>query len=702
MKIFKSVIFCICNLKNKVVGKFLIPVVIFLFAGFVVKAQNLNGSAAYYISPSGDDGNNGTISKPFRTIKAVEQFLNNQGIKTDVTIYFRAGTYFVSAGIHLKGYDSSHHIIFCAYGNETVNITGSAQLDNSKFQLVSDNVILKRLPPAARGHVYFIDLKAQGITNVGTMKKNGFGDPLLPSSLELFYNDQPLTLARWPNSGLLGIKTVVQKGDDRNVFPVFTYASDHRCQWESPDIWVAGQFSVGWAYNNVPVEKIDPDKQTVYLNSGTHYGIFPNNDQTDGNVSAANSIRGFYFYNILEELDMPGEWWLDTVSKYLYLWPTSSIQSAKIQVSLLEEPFFIFSNVNNIQFKNLNFSCSRSSALSIDHSRNIVISHCTFSNLGLQACSVIASTEVNISDCKFINLGAGGLILNGGDRKKLLSSNNIVKNCEFSNFSRLYQSFSPAININGVGNSVLHCYIHDAPDQAIMYRGNNHNFSYNHIQHVCYGFSDVGAVGTGRDPSSTGTIIDNNFFDDIRNPVNGMITAVYIDDGSGGITVNNNLFYECGSQTGFGGVHINGGSNNQLNNNIFVNCGKAFSNSPWPDQKWINLYFHDPLYLRQLTSDVDIRSAVYLNSYPWLKDFYDSSHIKPRINYIRNTICYHVPVLSTGSGYQVGDNYITQENPGFKNPESKDFQLVSRPQAIAGWSGWTPVDFSAIGIESGR
>ncbi|MGQ9514472.1 MAG: hypothetical protein ACUVTL_05420 [Thermoproteota archaeon] len=43
------------------------------------------------------------------------------------------------------------------------------------------------------------DLKAQGITNFGALRWHGFGCPIQPSWLELFFEDEPMQIARWPN-----------------------------------------------------------------------------------------------------------------------------------------------------------------------------------------------------------------------------------------------------------------------------------------------------------------------------------------------------------------------------------------------------------------------------------------------------------------------------------------------------------------------
>ena len=69
------------------------------------------------------------------------------------------------------------------------------------FRAVQDEAVRARLDPEARDHVLQADLKAQGIREFGSLTRRGFGLPVVPSGLEVFFRDRPMTLARWPNNG---------------------------------------------------------------------------------------------------------------------------------------------------------------------------------------------------------------------------------------------------------------------------------------------------------------------------------------------------------------------------------------------------------------------------------------------------------------------------------------------------------------------
>jgi hypothetical protein len=87
----------------------------------------------------------------------------------------------------------------------------------SSWKTVTDAGVLARIDEQARGNVLQADLRAQGVDNFGEMRA---GDTWGCSSpgLELFFQDEPMTLARWPNQGFERIG--LYASDDRASWPV--------------------------------------------------------------------------------------------------------------------------------------------------------------------------------------------------------------------------------------------------------------------------------------------------------------------------------------------------------------------------------------------------------------------------------------------------------------------------------------------------
>jgi Right handed beta helix region len=316
------------------------------------------------------------------------------------------------------------------------------------------------------------------------------------------------------------------------------------------------------------------------------------------------------------------------------------------------------------------------------------------------------ATYWTVDQCKFFNIGSTAILISGGDRTTLTSSGNVIKNSEFAFDGRLFHSFNPPISIDGVGTVVSNCYFHDQAGQAILFQGNNHLIVNNHILNVCFGFSDVGAIGTGRDPSSTGTLITNNYFEDVSCAPALMVNAIYIDDGSGGIKVYSNLFRNCGtggsaaSTYGMGAIHINGGADNELLNNIFINCHMAVSGNAWDAKTW-STYLADPYIQRVTLQTVNILSSVYQQQYPWLNDFFNPNRV--RTNTISNLVARNVPII-LGPNFSTYSNLDSSANTTLKNAYNwSDIETYFQSAGISSndraWLSWKPINFDAIGIK---
>ena len=86
--------------------------------------------ADFYVATDGADTNEGTVKAPFATLAAAQQAVRARiaaGLKEDVTVFLRGGTYRLSAPFHLTGPDSGtadHAITYAAYPGEEVLLSG--------------------------------------------------------------------------------------------------------------------------------------------------------------------------------------------------------------------------------------------------------------------------------------------------------------------------------------------------------------------------------------------------------------------------------------------------------------------------------------------------------------------------------------------------------------------------------------------------
>ena len=178
-----------------------------------------------------------------------------------------------------------------------------------------------RLDKSAHGRVVQINLTSVGVNRLGSYPEKFARPPEVP---ELFFNGQRMTVARWPNDDWAKIAKIVEcgsiprKGDSSGRAGVFEYHGDRPARWDvSKGVWLSGYWCFDWYNETIKVSGVDKDRRRIILARPSHYGI------RQGNPSP----RRYYAVNLLEELDSPGEYYIDNAKKKLYFWP--AVRNAK-------------------------------------------------------------------------------------------------------------------------------------------------------------------------------------------------------------------------------------------------------------------------------------------------------------------------------------------------------------------------------------
>ncbi|MGQ9736908.1 MAG: right-handed parallel beta-helix repeat-containing protein [Armatimonadota bacterium] len=525
-----------------------------------------------YVSPEGNDSWSGRIPSPnrqrtdgpFATLErardAIRQMKRESKLpKGGVTVYLRRGLYVLDSTFTLTSEDSGtpeSPIVYRGYRNEGVRILGGRRIGGGTR--VTDPSVLAKLPSEARENVLCYNLRAQGIRDYGQMRRRGFGLPAtIPAGLELFYASKPMPLAQYPNEGWLKI-TAAPAGQQGGRF---TYSNPRLKRWvQAKDLWVHGYWTWDWADSYEKVASIDPDKGEIA--TAPPHGVY---GYTPGNR--------FRVLNLLEELDMPSEWYLDRNTGILYFYPPDD-GTGELMVSLLESPLVTLNGVSHVKIQGVTFEVCRGTGVEVHGGSHVVIASCVFRNIGTVGVIVNGGTEHKIVSCDFADLGDGGVQVSGGDRNTLTPCKHEVLNGKFTRFNRWSRTYRPAVLVGGVGVRVAHNLMYDAPHTAILLGGNDHLIEFNEIHHVCTETGDAGAFYMGRDLTQRGTVIRYNYFHDIGRKLQGEgfldVMAVYLDDCTCGITIFGNVFYRAGRA-----VMIGGGRDNTVENNIFVECEPA-------------------------------------------------------------------------------------------------------------------------------
>jgi hypothetical protein len=675
-----------------------------LLLSVIVLAGNSSAAGGeFFVAPAGQDTNPGTLERPFATLErardAVRQLRQAGGKPSGgATIWIRGGDYLRTAALELSAADSGTAeapIVWRAWQDESVRLLGGRVL--SGFQPVTDPAVLNRLDEKARSGVRQVDLRAMGITEFGQMQSRGFSRPTTPAHCELFCDGKPMTLARWPNEGewsLIAGFPEAQAQDDGHGGKIgrledgFSFAGDRPLGWkETGDLWVHGYWSWDWANSYEHVASLDRDQRLV--KTAPPHGLY-----------GFRKGQRFHFLNVLEELDQPGEWFLDRATGVLYFWPPKGPgDDFTAIVSLLDQPLVKFNGVSHVTFQGLSLEATRADAVVIQGGAGNRIQGCTIRNIGNWAVRMDGGTGHGVVDCDLFDTGDGGVSLHGGDRQTLAPGGHFVENCHFARQGRWSKCYVPAVMLSGVGLRASHNLIHDHPHCAILFGGNEHLIEFNEIHHIALETGDVGAIYTGRDWTCRGNRIRHNFIHHTGGVGMGSM-GVYMDDCVSGTEVFGNVFYKV-----HWAMFIGGGRDHRVENNVFVDCdpalrmdGRGLDRSP----VWFNMVYD---YMRKQLAAVP--QELYRTRYPAIADldryYTNTDGVPPENNVVARNVC-------VGKWLEVGwhakedmlkleQNYVGPD-PGFAAPDKLDFRLGADSPAWA--TGFQAIPFDQIGLRPGR
>ncbi len=155
-------------------------------------------------------------------------------------------------------------------------------------------------------------------------------------------------------------------------------------------------FSCGYSDDCLRIASINSNNSTITVKDPAQYTIFSTSDSSTGAGADSRNQRGFYIYNGLEELDSPGEWYLNKNAGTLHFWPPdNSMNTADIVVSILEDPITVSLETNNLTIQHIHFEYSRGTGLILQNTIRTKIIDSIFENLG----TIGISTSVKLSIC---------------------------------------------------------------------------------------------------------------------------------------------------------------------------------------------------------------------------------------------------------------------------------------------------------------
>ena len=478
-------------------------------------------AAEFFVAPDGSDDNPGTRDKPFATLETA-RMRSASSRPRGCPARRRArlpGEYHVKSTLELTADDSGTDkapIVYRADKKGTAVLYGGTRLTG--FAPVTDPAVVNRIPSRGPGQGVPVRSEAGRRDGLRPAHGCGYGVQPPPATLELFFNGQPLTLARWPNSGFVNGGTIFEPGSKKEDKPsVFEYLDDRHARWtNAADGWLFGYFRHGWADRTLKIKSIDPASKRVAC------GPYEQGGESMEPVKWFNKGRIKYFaFNLLEEMDQPGEWYLDRQAGILYFYPPSDHAQATVEIGLLTVPMLSLANVAHVRIEGLVFDLSRSSGMLIRDCERCLVAGCTVKRFAGTGITMTGGSENGILGCDLYSLGRRATEVTGGDRKTLTPGKHFVENCWMHSFGRLDHTYVPAVQLEGCGNRVAHNLMGDCPSSVVRIEGNDHVLEYNRVYRALLETEDQGAMELFGNPTYRGIVFRYNHFSDIG-PQGGM------------------------------------------------------------------------------------------------------------------------------------------------------------------------------------
>lgn len=527
-----------------------------------------------FVSPQGNDSWSGKLEEPnadktdgpVATLMVARDKVRafkrkNKNDDEPIFITMRAGTYRQTEPVQLGEADSGTEkspVVIRAFAGEQPILSGGVEVTG--FTPVSSNILSAPLPEAIK-------------------------DPSLVRLV--LFQGRRLPMARWPNvdpkQPIAGGWAYVAgerpakawdkvAGETEANRSEFTVRKEDARRWANPaegELFIFTRFNY---WNDlVPIAAVNNALGKIETKEKCSYVIRPGDR--------------YFVQGMREELDAPGEWYIDRNQRQILVCSTSD--PSKITLDLCATPILIGmrNDAHHIRIDGLTLQGATGSAISA-----LGAQHCEFINCTVQHTGDISGHGIalvdgghnRVADCDISDTGGSGVFTSGGDYKTLQPAEHVVQNNHIHH-TGVITVRSAGVWLSGVGSSALNNDIHDCPRMGVMmsFGANNQlcTVEYNHIYRVNQQSQDTGAIyASGRDwVSGRGHRIRYNYIHDSlgfgwdgkkwSSPYYAW--GIYLDDACSSCDVIGNIIVRCPRAA----IMVHSGQSNRIENNIFVDGG---------------------------------------------------------------------------------------------------------------------------------
>lgn len=668
-----------------------------IFSLAMIQAER-SEKTVYYVSPQGSDNNTGmSIEKPFATIGKAREIIRATRqagqLLSPVTVYLRGGTYDLSESFVLTAEDSGTEkcpITYCAYKNEKPVISGGKEI-KGQWKPYKSGIMVCDIPEAREEKWKF---------------------------RQLFMNGKRLDRARIPDKDNY---YKIEKSSQDIGRTAMKYKEGDFEKWNNLEEAEVVIFH-SWNDSRLFVSAID-EKERIVTFTGR---IGPRLGQSTEQVE-----NRYYIENILEGLDQPGEWYLDSREGKLYLYPADDLSVSEIRAPVINQLLILQGesadkpNVGYISFKGITFSdCEyfipkegipslpdvgdlyKPSAITLENTRFCTFENNIIRNVGTYALEISGDGNT-ITRNEIFHTGSGGIITRSYGKERNVISYNHIHDC-----GELFYS-GVGINIDDGGGQIDHNLIYNISQTGIYARHwgtkSQKEERRNQEQGLVIEFNEIHDVGSkindcaGIFVRDSNIIIRNNliynvhsfkYYENLGNLNNCGVPGwgIYLGCETRNSLVENNVIYNTTE-----GMHVFYGTRNiNIKNNIFINSE-------------IRQVRFETVKGKELTNNRVVGNIFY-SDLPYAELFFIDSREKAFPAESDNNIIYHAgrksPIVRYMSKEKINswqdwlergyEKNSVIADPLFVNTKAHDYTL--QPDSPALKLGFKQIDLSNVGL----
>ncbi len=582
------------------------------------------GDLELYVSPSGNDSAEGTSAAPLATLGAAVNKAKTVSAST-TTIILADGEYETTSTVDITGIS----------GTVTIKAAEGATpvIKGSKTVAIADMT-----SEAVTGRVTAEGIKSYSLEDytLATDICNEVQSVQATNTFGVYVDGEIKPIAEYPNNDELAV-------DDE--FATTSPGADNAITLQANDKFGAYANYTDWYMEGYFAE--------IYRTYKVHNSKFTVNSDNTITFNELKSTdvkinRNWKIFNVLEELDVAGEWYVDTTAKKLYYMPGTETE---IEISNMMDAL-IKVNQNNVTIKGITFKNTCKNAIGIaDGKSDVTITGCDFTAIGRNA--ILGNngiTDTAILGNTIENVGFKGIYLRDGGLDTLTPSGNVVAENVISDTGKIVRSNAHGIQVSGVGAEVKNNEISNTKSTALGFEGALHKIHHNKLVNVVTEAKDAGAIYSGRNLKWLGNEIYNN---DITLPVRAAgdeIIGIYLDDFLSGTEVHHNIVRNASR-----GIYSNSGAENNIYNNVLIGCtnnGVTIRKRAVPET-----------WTTALTKPTE---AVYATTFSYLSTFdadvWSGANIEVYNNYGVNITTMVETKDYTTDGYPAFDIYKNENN----------------------------------------